>query len=102
MEGVDFRIRPVDQLLSEVAPFHQQPVNLKVDAVYTYINIMDWFLNIVDQAFKELVDTHIVLTWEAALLVAQQLHMPDVHLLHDEPQIILTSADMRLIYSRAE
>lgn len=29
MEGVDLRIRPVDELLCEVAPFHHQQINLQ-------------------------------------------------------------------------
>ena len=33
VEGVDLRIRPVDQLLREVAPFHHQHVNLHQQAI---------------------------------------------------------------------
>lgn len=36
MEGVDFRIRPVDQLLGEVAPFYHQPVYLQRKVYVTY------------------------------------------------------------------
>lgn len=38
MEGVDLWIRPVDQLLRQVVPFHQQHVHLRRQASHTQEN----------------------------------------------------------------
>lgn len=101
MEGVDLRICPVDQLLSEVAPFHHQHVHLQHDIFYytstRSIIFKDYILDslkllkfdsvllvISKTKCSKCFEPYIVLTREEAFLKAQQLHMPDVGLLHAE------------------
>lgn len=76
MEGVDFRVAPVDEFLGLVAPLHHQHVHLNPTGQAASVPE--------DQSRQTKLQTYKVLTREEALLDAQQLHVADVDLLHGE------------------
>lgn len=87
MEGVDLWIRPVDQLLGEVTPFHQQHVHLRRQKFCFQENSktkeflrQKHFVCVVCKS----VEAYIVLTREEAFFKSQQLHVPDVRFSHSD------------------
>lgn len=85
VEGVDLWIRPVDQLLREVTPFHQQHVHLRRQKFCFQENSktkeflrQKHFVCVVCKS----VEAYIALTREEAFFKSQQLHVPDVRFSH--------------------